>query len=91
MRQVLSELDIYAVVGANKPLQLVDVRVTVGEDGMIQIRFEGVNGNPVVSGICIKEAHKVLGISFFLMFDLPYKHLNPTIKREANVTFLCHE
>ncbi|KAG5541912.1 hypothetical protein RHGRI_021665 [Rhododendron griersonianum] len=57
---VVSELDIYAVVGANKPLQLVDVRVTVGEDGMIQIRFEGVNGNPVVSGICIKEAHKVL-------------------------------
>ncbi|KAF7139372.1 hypothetical protein RHSIM_Rhsim07G0213200 [Rhododendron simsii] len=57
---VVSELDIYAVVGANKPLQLVDVRVTVGEDGMIQIRFEGVNGNPVVSGICIKVAHKVL-------------------------------
>ncbi|KAH7847341.1 hypothetical protein Vadar_024947 [Vaccinium darrowii] len=58
--RVLSELDIYSIVGANKPLQLLDVRVTVGEDGMIQIRFEGVNGNPVVSGICIKEAPKVL-------------------------------
>ncbi|CAL5417934.1 unnamed protein product [Camellia sinensis] len=59
--KVVSELDIYSIVGANKPLQLVDVRVTVGEDGVIVIRFEGVNGSPVVCGICIKGAPKVPG------------------------------
>ncbi|GFS44093.1 di-glucose binding protein with Kinesin motor domain-containing protein [Actinidia rufa] len=57
---VVSDLDIYSIVGANKPLQLVDIRVTVGEDGVIVIRFNGVNGNPLVSGICIKRAPKIL-------------------------------
>lgn len=54
--QVLSELDIYAVVGVNKPLQLVDSRATVKDDGVILIRFESLNGSPVVSGICIRRA-----------------------------------
>ncbi|XP_048330983.1 kinesin-like protein KIN-14R [Ziziphus jujuba] len=54
--KVLSELDIYSVVGANKALQLVDARVSVGGDGAIVIRFEGVNGSPIVSGICIKQS-----------------------------------
>ncbi|XVF36564.1 hypothetical protein REPUB_Repub19eG0068400 [Reevesia pubescens] len=31
--KVLSELDIYSIVGANKPLQVVDIRVSVWEDG----------------------------------------------------------
>jgi len=55
MWQVLSDFDVYSVVGANKPLQLVDVRVSMKEDGVIVIRFEGVIGSPVVSGkfICI--------------------------------------
>ncbi|KAG6705131.1 hypothetical protein I3842_07G166200 [Carya illinoinensis] len=57
--KVLSELDIYSLVGANRALQTVDVRVFVGEDGTIVIRFEGVNGNPIVSGICIKRAAKL--------------------------------
>ncbi|KAF5454378.1 hypothetical protein F2P56_024049 [Juglans regia] len=57
--KVLSELDIFSVVGANKPLQLVDLRVSMKEDGVIVIRFEGVNGSPVVSGICIRKAPKV--------------------------------
>ncbi|KAL6179294.1 hypothetical protein ACLB2K_050810 [Fragaria x ananassa] len=52
---VMSEIDIYSVVGANKALQAVDVRVSVGEDGALVIRFEGVNGSPIVSGICIKR------------------------------------
>ncbi|XP_061343234.1 kinesin-like protein KIN-14R [Gastrolobium bilobum] len=56
--KVLSELDIYAVVGANKPLQLIDSRVTVKDDGVILIRFESINGSPVVSGICIRRATK---------------------------------
>ncbi|KAF6165546.1 hypothetical protein GIB67_006436 [Kingdonia uniflora] len=54
--RVLSELDIYSIVGANKPLQLVDVRVLVGQDRKIALRFEGVHGSPVISGICIRKA-----------------------------------
>ncbi|GAV66863.1 Kinesin domain-containing protein/Malectin domain-containing protein [Cephalotus follicularis] len=54
--KVISELDIYAIVGANKPLQVVDIRVSVGDDGAISMRFEGVCGSPIVSGICIRRA-----------------------------------
>ncbi|KAF3447269.1 hypothetical protein FNV43_RR12449 [Rhamnella rubrinervis] len=54
--KVLHELDIYSIVGANKALQLVDARVSVGDDGALMIRFEGINGSPIVSGICIKQA-----------------------------------
>ncbi|KAA8546681.1 hypothetical protein F0562_003088 [Nyssa sinensis] len=57
--KVLSDFDIFSIVGANKPLQLVDLRVSVKDDGVIVIRFEGVNGNPMVSGICIRRATKV--------------------------------
>ncbi|BFG35638.1 hypothetical protein CerSpe_219130 [Prunus speciosa] len=57
--KVLSDFDIFAVVGANKPLQLVDSRVSVKEDGVVVIRFEGVNGSPVVSGIGIRRAPNV--------------------------------
>lgn len=31
------------------------------EDGVIVIRFEGVNGSPVVSGICVRKAPKLSG------------------------------
>ncbi|XP_059590614.1 kinesin-like protein KIN-14R isoform X2 [Vitis vinifera] len=54
--KVLSELDIYSIVRANKPLQLVDVRVSVTKDGMITVSFEGVHGSPVINGICIRRA-----------------------------------
>ncbi|KAL5755256.1 hypothetical protein ACOSP7_023476 [Xanthoceras sorbifolium] len=57
--QVLSNFDIFSIVGANKPLQLVDSRASVKEDGVIVIRFEGVNGSPAVSGICIRRAAEV--------------------------------
>ncbi|CAL2267247.1 unnamed protein product [Prunus armeniaca] len=57
--KVLSDFDIFSVVGANKPLQLVDSRVSVKEDGVVVIRFEGVNGSPVVSGIGIRRAPNV--------------------------------
>ncbi|KAK0603410.1 hypothetical protein LWI29_004680 [Acer saccharum] len=57
--RVLSDFDIFSIVGANKPLQLVDSRVSVKEDGVIVIRFEGVNGSPAVSGICIRRAAEV--------------------------------
>lgn len=57
--KVLSDFDIFAVVGANKPLQLVDSRATVKQDGMIIVRFEGAVGSPLVSGICIRKAPKL--------------------------------
>ncbi|OUZ99765.1 Kinesin [Macleaya cordata] len=57
--KVLSELDIYSIVGANKPLQLLDARVAIGDDGAIVLSFDGVNGSPVVSGICIRRASKL--------------------------------
>ncbi|KAJ9560585.1 hypothetical protein OSB04_005745 [Centaurea solstitialis] len=56
--KVVSELDVYSYVGANKPLKLIDIRVTVGLDGVLVIKFKGVHGTPIVSGICIKEAPK---------------------------------
>ncbi|KAK3022736.1 hypothetical protein RJ639_045601 [Escallonia herrerae] len=58
--KVLSDFDIFSIVGANKPLQLVDSRVSVKDDGLAVIRFEGVNGSPLVSGICLRKAPKVL-------------------------------
>ncbi|CAI9116115.1 OLC1v1017184C1 [Oldenlandia corymbosa var. corymbosa] len=57
-KKVLSELDIYSIVGANKPLRLEDVRVTVTANGLLSIRFQGLCGSPIVSGICIKEEPK---------------------------------
>ncbi|KAJ0085760.1 hypothetical protein Patl1_08690 [Pistacia atlantica] len=54
--KVLSEVDIYSIVGANKPLQVVDVTVSVLMDGELSIRFDGVCGSPIVNGICIKRA-----------------------------------
>ncbi|KAK8995797.1 hypothetical protein V6N11_076055 [Hibiscus sabdariffa] len=54
--RVLSDFDIFSVVGANKPLQVVDLRVSVKEDGLIALRFEGVIGSPMVCGICVRKA-----------------------------------
>ncbi|KAI5669728.1 hypothetical protein M9H77_19581 [Catharanthus roseus] len=54
--KVLSDFDIFAIVGANKPLQLVDSRVSIKDGGPLVIRFEGILGSPVVSGICIRRA-----------------------------------
>ncbi|GAB2222728.1 hypothetical protein Droror1_Dr00016852 [Drosera rotundifolia] len=57
--KVLSDLDIFAVVGAHKPLQFVDSRVSVKEDGKIKITFESILGSPLISGICIRRAPKL--------------------------------
>ncbi|KAL5705906.1 Kinesin-like protein KIN-14R [Ranunculus cassubicifolius] len=57
--KILSELDIFSIVGAHKPLQLVDARVSVGENGTIVLKFEGVHGSPLISGICIRRATKL--------------------------------
>ncbi|KAL5217241.1 hypothetical protein ABZP36_017925 [Zizania latifolia] len=54
--KILSELDVYAVVGGNKPLQVLDIRVTVESDCTIVINFKGVRGSPMVCGVCIRKA-----------------------------------
>lgn len=64
--QILSSFDIYAVVGANKPLQLVDIRVSVLHNQGILIRFEGLSGSPTVSGICIRKAPVSTGTLYLL-------------------------
>ncbi|KAJ9564701.1 hypothetical protein OSB04_000667 [Centaurea solstitialis] len=56
---ILSDFDIFSVVGANKPLQLADLRVSVKNTEAIMIRFEGIIGSPLVSGICIRRAPKL--------------------------------
>ncbi|CAI9288870.1 unnamed protein product [Lactuca saligna] len=58
-QQILADLDIFSVVGANKSLQLVDLRVSVKPGETIVIRFEGITGSPLVSGICIRRAPKL--------------------------------
>nr|XP_033511856.1 kinesin-like protein KIN-14R isoform X1 [Nicotiana tomentosiformis] len=57
--KVLNDFDIFSVVGANKPLQLVDSRVSIKNNGVLLIKFEGIIGSPVVSGICIRKAPKM--------------------------------
>lgn len=41
-------------------LELIDIRVRVGPDGDMLIRFKGIHSSPIVNGICIKEAPKLL-------------------------------
>ncbi|KAB2052086.1 hypothetical protein ES319_A12G095500v1 [Gossypium barbadense] len=57
--KVLSDFDIFSVVGANKPLQVVGLRVSVKEDGLIALRFEGVIGSPMVCGICVRKTQNI--------------------------------
>ncbi|GJW63539.1 kinesin-like protein KIN-14R [Tanacetum coccineum] len=102
--KVVSELDIYSYVGANMPLKLMDIRSTVGLDGVLVIKFNGVHGTPIVSGICIKEAPKVPayelqqgcleGHSFFT--DTPnqfnnvrMKHISKYEKKIEELTARC--
>ncbi|KAL6999777.1 hypothetical protein U1Q18_000933 [Sarracenia purpurea var. burkii] len=53
--KVVSCMDIYARVGANKPLIVPNLRTFVGGDEGLSIRFEGVTGNPLDSGDCKTE------------------------------------
>ncbi|XP_047959009.1 kinesin-like protein KIN-14R [Salvia hispanica] len=56
--KILSEFDIFSIVGFNKPLQVIGARAAVKDDGILRLRFEGVFGNPIVSGICVRRAPK---------------------------------
>ncbi|KAJ3682146.1 hypothetical protein LUZ60_014719 [Juncus effusus] len=54
--KIVCGLDIYAIVGANKALQLVDIRASVLDNGELLINFKGVSGSPIVSGISVRKA-----------------------------------
>ncbi|KZV52020.1 hypothetical protein F511_10240, partial [Dorcoceras hygrometricum] len=56
--RILSDFDIFAIVGANKPLQLIDTKFSIKDDGIVVLRFEGRVGCPTVSGICIRRQPK---------------------------------
>ncbi|KAK4727921.1 hypothetical protein R3W88_032838 [Solanum pinnatisectum] len=68
--KAISSLDIFARVGANKPLLISDLEAHVdGEEG-ISIRFEGVIGMPIVCGISIrKHSSKCTGECELLEFS----------------------
>ncbi|KAJ6966799.1 LOW QUALITY PROTEIN: hypothetical protein NC652_004377 [Populus alba x Populus x berolinensis] len=54
-KKVVSCLDIYAQVGANKPLIVSDLKAFVEGDEGLLIRFEGVMGKPIVCGITVTK------------------------------------
>ncbi|KAK4398260.1 Kinesin-like protein KIN-14Q [Sesamum angolense] len=54
-QKVISCLDIYARVGANMPLVISDLKTYISQDEGLSIRFEGVTGSPIVSGIFVRK------------------------------------
>ncbi|XP_039001539.1 kinesin-like protein KIN-14Q [Hibiscus syriacus] len=53
--RVVTSLDIYGKVGANKPLVISNIRTFVDSGGGLLIRFEGLIGSPIVCGITIRK------------------------------------
>ncbi|KAK8648193.1 hypothetical protein V6N13_128954 [Hibiscus sabdariffa] len=53
--KVVSSLDIYGQVGANKPLVMSNIRTFVDSGGGLLVRFEGLMGSPIVCGITIRK------------------------------------
>ncbi|CAK9151811.1 unnamed protein product [Ilex paraguariensis] len=79
--KVISCLDVYERVGANRPLVISDLKTSVnGEEGL-SIRFEGVTGSPILCGICVRkyssatfgevELLKVMGMAQQQQCELP--------------------
>ncbi|KAL5977441.1 hypothetical protein ACLOJK_021787 [Asimina triloba] len=54
-KKVVSGIDIYAKVGPNQPLVLSDLKALVNDEQCLSIRFEGVQGIPLVCGISIRK------------------------------------
>ncbi|KAG2313176.1 hypothetical protein Bca52824_024733 [Brassica carinata] len=52
---VISGLDLFSHVGANTPLVIADIRMLVGLEGELSIRFEGVTGTAILCGISIRK------------------------------------
>ncbi|XP_020540493.1 kinesin-like protein KIN-14Q isoform X2 [Jatropha curcas] len=66
-KKVVSCLDIYAQVGANKPLVISQLKACVYNEEGLTIRFEGVTGSPIVCGISItKDSCAYAGEAQFL-------------------------
>lgn len=57
--KILSELDIYARVGSNTPLVLMDAPARVIDGGTLTVRFEAVTGSPIVCAIIIRKAQSL--------------------------------
>jgi hypothetical protein len=68
--QILSEFDVYAVVGGNRPLHVRDIRVTVESDGAFVINFKGVRGSPMVCAICFRKRVAIAGKTQYIRFNL---------------------
>ncbi|KAK9269292.1 hypothetical protein L1049_001062 [Liquidambar formosana] len=54
-QKVVSCIDIFARVGANRPLVISDLKTFVDGDEGLSIRVEGVVGSPIVCGISIRK------------------------------------
>ncbi|KAI0499829.1 hypothetical protein KFK09_018037 [Dendrobium nobile] len=89
--KILSDIDVYAIVRANQPLQVVDVRVFVLNDGMLVVRFEGRSGTPMVSGISIRKAPNLPVISQPIICNncASAQEISPTRNRARNAKFLA--
>ncbi|XP_020585222.1 kinesin-like protein KIN-14E [Phalaenopsis equestris] len=89
--KILSDFDVYAIVRANKPLQVVDVRVFVLNEGMLVLRFEGRSGIPMVSGISIRKATKLQAILKPIICNkcANAQEISPTQYRAQNSKFLA--
>lgn len=87
--QVVLELDVYSSVGANRPLKVMDIRVSVGVDGLLIIKFKGVHGTPIISGICIKEATKVPPDILQFKNNLRTNHISKYEKKIEELTTRC--
>ncbi|KAL0913096.1 hypothetical protein M5K25_016528 [Dendrobium thyrsiflorum] len=88
---ILSDFDVYAIVRANQPLLVVDVRVFVLNDGMLVVRFEGRSGTPMVSGISIRKAPNLPVISQPIICNncASAQEISPTRNRARNAKFLA--
>ncbi|KAI8540896.1 hypothetical protein RHMOL_Rhmol08G0021000 [Rhododendron molle] len=96
VKSILSDFDIFSIVGANKPLQLVASRVSVKDDGLIIIRFEGVNGTlPVkrehlVCKNCAAEIevssaqHKVMQMKSTAKYEKKIQELSAQCQRKSD-------
>ncbi|CAN0891181.1 Kinesin-like protein KIN-14Q [Linum grandiflorum] len=54
-KKVVSDLDIFAQVGANNPLVISDLKASVGYGEKLSIRFEGVTGTPILCAISVTK------------------------------------
>ncbi|EOY13846.1 Receptor like protein 27 [Theobroma cacao] len=71
--KVVSGLDIYGLVGANKPLVISNINTFFDSGGGLLIRFEGLMRSPIVCGITVRkgspasfkeaESQEVMGIA----------------------------